>query len=275
MSTTSSTWRCILSGVGSGARNMATDHAIQEAVALGAAPPTLRLYAWDPPCLSLGFAQPLAQVDRARANSIGWEIVRRPTGGRAILHIDELTYSIVLPEADPLVAGGVLESYHRLSQGIVAGLALLGLQADVQPGVPLSQAERERPICFEAPSAYEITLQGRKIAGSAQVRRRQTVLQHGTIPLAGDITRICLGLAFESETARESAREQLSSRAATLSAVLGHTISWDEAAQALRQGMASALGLELVMGDLTEAETGRREALEKDPYTSEAWTARV
>jgi lipoate-protein ligase A len=275
MATPFSAWRCILSGVDSGATNMATDQAIQEAVAAGAAPPTLRLYAWDPPCLSLGFAQPVAQIDRARARSLGWDIVRRPTGGRAILHTDGLTYSIVLPESDPLVAGGVLESYHRLSQGIVAGLERLGLHVEVQPGIPLSQAEREKPVCFEAPSAYEITWQGRKVAGSAQVRRRQTLLQHGTIPLDGDITRICLGLAFQTEDARQEAREKLRTRAATLSDLLGHTVTWDDAAQALSQGMAQALGIELQAGTLSAAEQARRDVLEADPYASDGWTHRV
>lgn len=275
MATPLSAWRYILSGVDSGPTNMATDQAIQEAVAAGAAPPTLRLYAWDPPCLSLGFAQPAAQIDRARARSLGWDIVRRPTGGRAILHTDELTYSIVLPESDPLVAGGVLESYHRLSQGIVAGLERLGLHVEVQPGIPLSQAEREKPVCFEAPSAYEITWQGRKVAGSAQVRRRQTVLQHGTIPLAGDISRICLGLAFESEDARQEARETLRTRAATLSDLLGHTVTWDDAAQALSQGMSQALGIVLQAGTLSAAEQARRDVLAADTYASDGWTHRV
>jgi lipoate-protein ligase A len=275
MATPFSAWRYILSGADSGATNMAADQAIQEAVAAGGAPPTLRLYAWDPPCLSLGFAQPAAQIDRARARSFGWDIVRRPTGGRAILHTDELTYSIVLPESDPLVAGGVLESYHRLSQGIVAGLERLGLHVEVQPGIPLSQAEREKPVCFEAPSAYEITWQGRKVAGSAQVRRRQTVLQHGTIPLAGDISRICLGLAFQTEDARQEAREKLHTRAATLSDLLGHTVTWNEAAQALSQGMSQALGIELLAGTLSEAELARRDVLEADTYASDGWTHRI
>ena len=275
MSTPARAWRWLLSGTEFGARNMATDQAIHEAVAEGSAPPTLRLYAWAPPCLSLGFAQPVAQIDRARAAALGWEVVRRPTGGRAILHTDELTYSIVLPDDDPLVSGGVLESYHRLSQGIVAGLDILGMRVDVQPGLPLSQAERERPVCFEAPSAYEITWQGRKVAGSAQVRRRQTVLQHGTLPLHGDITRICLGLTFDSEVARMAAREQLRARAVTLSEILGRTVGWEEAAQALSQGMAQALEIELTPGALSPAELARRDALEQRTYASETWTARI
>ncbi|MCJ7512253.1 MAG: lipoate--protein ligase family protein [Anaerolineales bacterium] len=275
MSTPPSPWRLILSPAAPGSDNMATDHALQEAVAEGTAPPTLRLYAWNPPCLSLGFAQPIAQLDRDRADSLGWDVVRRPTGGRAILHTDELTYSIVLPEGDPRVAGGVLESYQHLSLGIVAGLELLGLQPEVQPGIPLSQAERQQPVCFEAPSAYEISLQGRKVAGSAQVRRRQTVLQHGTIPLSGDITRICLGLRFDSDDARQGARDQLRSKAATLSDLLGRTVGWEEAAEALTRGMAMALRIDLKAASLSAGETERARALAEATYGSEAWTARV
>ncbi len=254
---------------------MATDHAIQEAVADGVSPPTLRLYAWSPPCLSLGFAQPISQIDLDRAASLGWDVVRRPTGGRAILHTDELTYSIVVSEQDPLVSGGVLESYQRLSQGIVAGLRTFGLEPEVQPGVPLTPAERERPVCFEAPSAYEITLQGRKVAGSAQVRRRQTVMQHGTIPLEGDITRICLGLHFDSDSAREQARGQLRQRATTVSELMGRTVEWEEAASALCQGMTQMLGVRLVAARLTAAEQSRAQTLAETIYASEAWTRRI
>ena len=112
------TWRLIVDGEADGATNMALDEAILMDVVAGNSPPTLRFYAWSPPCLSLGRNQPLGDVDLVSCHAAGVDVVRRPTGGRAILHTDELTYSVSLLQTDPLAAWGVLESYRRLSDGL-------------------------------------------------------------------------------------------------------------------------------------------------------------
>lgn len=120
-------WRLLKTGFADGATNMAIDEAILLAVAEGKAPPTLRFYGWEPPCLSIGYSQSMGEVDVDRCRKAGIGLVRRPTGGRAILHADELTYSVVAPQTEPRVAGGVIESYRRLSLGLVAGLRALSL----------------------------------------------------------------------------------------------------------------------------------------------------
>jgi lipoate-protein ligase A len=112
------TWRLLKTLPAHGAWNMAVDEAILEGVGRGRSLPTLRLYAWDPACLSLGYAQPFGDVDIPGLRARGWEVIRRPTGGRAVLHIEELTYSVIAPLSEPRVAGTVLESYHRLAQEI-------------------------------------------------------------------------------------------------------------------------------------------------------------
>ncbi|HEY3477012.1 MAG TPA: hypothetical protein VGK56_20505, partial [Anaerolineales bacterium] len=119
-----------------GAWNMAVDEAILEQTRAGegAFVPTLRLYAWDPACLSLGHAQPFADVARDRLEQRGWEVVRRPTGGRAILHVDELTYSVIGSAEEPVLAGGVLESYNRIAQALLAAVRNLGLPVEVKEG---------------------------------------------------------------------------------------------------------------------------------------------
>ncbi|MBE3142499.1 MAG: lipoate--protein ligase family protein, partial [Planctomycetes bacterium] len=111
-----STWRLILTEPAHGDWNMAVDEAILESVGRRVVLPTLRLFSWQPPCLSLGYAQSFADVDCAATIERGWEIVRRPTGGRAILHTDELTYSVIAPLNEPLVKGSIIESYQRISQ---------------------------------------------------------------------------------------------------------------------------------------------------------------
>lgn len=236
-----------------GPTNMAVDEAIMISVGAGDQPATLRLYRWSPPALSLGYSQPLSDVIIGALQERGWDLVRRPTGGRAILHTDELTYSFCGAPESPIFTGGVLESYRRLSRGLALGLRSLGLQVQARPPQTRAPSD-ENPVCFEVPSAFELTVVGRKVCGSAQVRRKHAVLQHGTIPLQGDLGRIVEALRFESPSAARQARSRLRTRAATLSELLGRTVSWDEAADAIQQGMLSALEVELVDGEQSESE---------------------
>ncbi len=279
MSSSADTWRLIHTPPLDGARNMAIDEAILNAIADGDAPPTLRFFAWEPATLSLGYGQPFADVDTARLSARGWGLVRRPTGGRAILHTDELTYSVAAPMDEPRVVGSVVESYRRLSDGLLAGLQRLGLQAHADRKDPSTVTRAPdgtpimNPVCFEVPSDYEITADGRKLLGSAQVRKRGVVLQHGTLPLFGDITRILDGLTYP-DVEREALRARVRSRAATL-ADIGITASWDEAAEALARGFAETLGLTLVRGDLTAAERADADRLVADKYGDPAYNARV
>lgn len=236
------TWRVLWQATPQdGAAQMATDEALLRAVAGGHSPPTLRFYAWHPPCLSLGHAQPESDVDWARLQARGWHAVRRPTGGRAILHTDELTYAIIAPQSDPRLAGGIVDSYRRLSAGLLYALRLLGV--DARADQKSADLNPHNPVCFEAPSNYEITWQGRKLVGSAQKRAQGVVLQHGSLPLYGDVSRIVEALAFPDETARETARQRVRQRAVTLSEAAGRHIAWEEAARAVQTGWAHTLNL--------------------------------
>ncbi|NOZ28427.1 MAG: hypothetical protein GXP39_10300 [Chloroflexi bacterium] len=268
------TWRLIIHGAADGATNMAIDEAIARAVAQGEAPPTLRFYMWEPPCISLGRHQKLRDIDLEACAARGYDVVRRPTGGRAILHTDELTYSVAAPDSDPRVAGAVMDAYHRLSQGLVAGLRILGIPADEAPGTNRAGADVSA-ACFEIPSAYEICVDGRKIMGSAQYRSGRMVLQHGSLPLYGDLTRIVDCLAVPSETRREALRTLLRRRALTVEAVLGRTPTFREVAQALAQGFAQALRLRLEPGDLLPLERELAADLRASRYANPEWTGRV
>jgi lipoate-protein ligase A len=255
---------------------MAVDEAILRAVAAGSVPPTLRFYAWNPACLSLGRAQPVADVDLPALRAAGFDLVRRPTGGKAILHVDELTYSVVVPQEDPRVAGGIVESYRRLSTGLVRGLERLGI-ADLVADQRVESRRLEGPVCFEVPSDYEITVGGRKLVGSAQMRARGVVLQHGALPLYGDITRICPLLAAHPDPARVRAR------ATTVEEALGSSgsaqdrrpVTWADAADAVAAGFAEALDLYLEPGTLTDEERAWAEELRTGRYATDDWTRRV
>jgi len=267
-------WRLIQSPPLPGAENMALDEALLESVSGLRQPPTLRFYRWDPACLSLGHAQPIEQADPGRLQAQGWDCVRRSTGGRAILHTDELTYSITAPIAHPLLAGGVLGSYRRLSQGLVAGLQLLGIEADTAPEQPLTEADRTNPVCFEAPSAHEITSAGRKLIGSAQLRRVAGVLQHGSLPLHGDLGRICQVLAYSTPAAREAAADRLRTRAITLEQLLGQSVSWELAADSLAEGFRKAFGIRLTLAEPSADERTRADILRAERFAAREWTFR-
>lgn len=267
-------FRLLRHGPATGAENMAIDEAISQAIAEGLVPPTLRFYAWEPPCVSLGRNQPIASLDLARIAAQGYQVVRRPTGGRAILHTDELTYSLIASPEHPLMAGLVLDSYLRISQGLVAGLRRLGIPAEPTPGATRAGPDVSA-ACFEVPSAYEIVAAGRKILGSAQARRARSVLQHGSLPLRGDLTRIVDCLALEDAGERATLRASLADHAATAEELTGRPISYEEAMAALIEGMAEALGIELVAGRLTEEERAWADELVRNKYTNAEWTDRV
>lgn len=277
------TWRLVKTAPAAGAWNMAVDEAILEAAGHGDVPPTLRLYSWQPACLSLGYAQPFADADQAALERFGWQIVRRPTGGRAILHTDELTYSVSGPQTELRLAGSVLESYRVLAGALLEALHLLNIPAEAKekplpldvPANTETAKTGQNPVCFEAPSNYEITVYGKKLVGSAQARRKEGVLQHGSLPLHGDLTRITQALAFAQEADRIKAASRLLERATTSEMVLGAPLSWQAAADAFAQAFAQTLNLELQSGELTASELQRAEVLMQEKFNNPAWTERV
>ena len=271
--TMTTTWRLLTTPPAHGAWNMAVDEAMLEAVIQGASRPTLRLYAWKPPCLSLGHAQPFKDVDMARLQQRGWEVVRRMTGGRAILHTDELTYSVTGPENEPRLTGSILESYSRLAQALLVAVHDLGLPVEMKEG-KADASGQINPVCFEVPSTYEITVGGKKLIGSAQARRKEGVLQHGSLPLSGDLSRICQALTFPDEAAREDAIQRLLARATTVESVLGREVTWDTAAQAFVRAFETQLGLSFEEGNLSATELSRAEELVREKYAHPSWTER-
>lgn len=264
------TWRLILTGPQPGDMNMGLDEAILEAVESGLVRPTLRLYSWCPPCLSLGYNQPYQDIDLDRLNARGWGLVRRSTGGRAILHTDELTYAVIGPKTDPRLAGDLMSSYRRISRALYQALLNLGLSVEIHAGK--NPHAHQEPVCFDNPSDFEITANGKKIIGSAQARKKAGILQHGSLPLTGDLTRITEVLSYPSDHERERAGKLLVENAATVSSVLGKEVSWGSAALAFREAFAESLNLDLVEESLTPNEAERARNLAEKKYRVAGWT---
>lgn len=254
-------WRLLVSPADSGARNLATDQAVAEHVRDGASSPTLRFYTWRPEALSLGYGQPLDAVDTDLALRLRIDLVRRPTGGQAILHNDELTYAVMLPRSHALAAGGILGSYERLSAGFERGFAALALEARQGEWQPAASGA-EGLLCFASPSTHELSAEGVKLMGSAQTRLDGALLQHGSIPFAHD-PRIYDLLRLPRPASLRGLRDLLSP-----------VPTVGELIEVLATGFAEALRVALVPGDLSAAERIRRDVLIRKRYACNAWLAR-
>jgi len=266
-------WRLVIDDALPGALNMARDQAILDLYAR-LQQPTLRMYRWQPACVSLGLAQRWARdVDHAACYALGIDVVRRPTGGRAILHEHELTYSVVVGLDHPLVGrSSVAHSYRALSAALQGGLARLGVQSAFAP----EQARRahrpshESAACFDEPASYEITVGGRKLIGSAQARQHDVLLQHGSLLLHADAARWARVLRLP----RALDSHALAQRMIALDEVLGAEPAFALIADALAAGFADACGITLVPNTLSRAEEERAAELVEEKYASAAWTAR-
>jgi lipoate-protein ligase A len=263
----------ILDGTADGYTNMAVDEAILESHIAGQVPPTIRFYRWHPACLSIGYFQRAArEVDEEGCRQLGVDWVRRPTGGRAILHDVELTYSITARKDTPLVSGNIRESYRKISQVLVDGLCRLGAPAEMAPararGHGLGSA-----ACFDAPSDYEVIINGRKVIGSAQVRRAEGLLQHGSILLDVDLDRQVGVLIPPPEMDREELVAYLRPRLTSLQESLGRSVSPIELVDTLRASFEQVWGITLQEGTLSPEEKARLPEL-RARYASDEWNRR-
>jgi lipoate-protein ligase A len=268
-------WRLLLDAPAGGAWNMAIDEVLLDGVAADAAPPTLRFYEWSPPCLSLGYFQPFDVVDVDACRALGVEIVRRPTGGRAILHDRELTYTVALPASLLGHDGGVLPSYYRLSLALQEGLHRLGIPATLAPESAAS-GPLHGPICFDRPSAHEILLHGRKLVGSAQVRRGGGLLQHGSILIEPRIDKLtaCLRLPRDSAGSPPGdGSERIEDGVAGLAEVGVTQVA--RIAHAIAAAFAARFGVSLKVAPLRADELAAAEALAGSKYRSAGWTERL
>ncbi len=224
----------------------------------------------------MGRHQPITDIDAEVVQQLGYEIVRRPTGGRAILHTDELTYAVTTAADEPRVSGSLMDAYLRLSNSLLAGLQGVGLAADKAAGT-VRAGPNVSAACFEVPSAYEITAHGRKLIGSAQSRRAGYVLQHGSLPLFGDIGRLVDVLALPDEE-RTRLRAELVARACTLAEALDVTeddpsLDFKHVAQAIVQGFGDLLNLSFKPAQPSATELRRCAELIREHYANPEWIA--
>ncbi|CAG7624438.1 Octanoyltransferase LipM [Paenibacillus solanacearum] len=276
-------WRFIYSGQCSPEYNMAVDEAILTAHSEGKVPPTVRFYGWNPATLSVGYFQKANdEVDFEALEREGIGFVRRATGGRAVLHDRELTYSIIVSESYPGIPRSVTEAYRVLSEGLLLGFRKLGLAADMVQLVNEEEKEKYASMgsaaCFDSPSWYELVVEGRKVAGSAQTRQKGVVLQHGSILLDLDADQLFRLLRFSNERVMERMKQQFLKKAVAINDVL-HSVNRPavglaDVETAFREGIAEGLRVELIPGELTAYEEELAQQLAQEKYGSEAWNLR-
>lgn len=260
-------WRLVMDGVRTGAANMARDEAILTHHSRGDSPPTLRFYGWDPPAISIGYFQRMrGQVDLEACARLGVDAVRRPTGGRAVLHHHEVTYSVVV--AASMLPGSVEDTYLAISCGLAAGLRQLGIGVEM---VPAQKARPSSAACFEAPSSYELAVDGKKLVGSAQMRSRGVILQHGSVLLDFDASQVAALLRFPSEQVRRRTASLLAGKAVGINQLGSGQFTFDQVAEALAQGLAGTLDLSLQPSGLTPGESKLASQLAEGKYGSERW----
>jgi lipoate-protein ligase A len=249
-----------------GAANMALDEALLRSRVDKAGPPTVRFFAWEPPTISLGYAQPVDErIDLEEAARMGIGLVRRPTGGSAILHEGpnlELTYSVVGAAGDFSGADDLLRTYRWIGSALTAGLTRLGTAVEMVPVQP-SDPEAMPAFCFARTGSYELEVGGRKLVGSAQRRQGAGFLQHGSVMLGAAPERLRRVFAAQADPLAGMT---------TLEAVLGRRPSFVETADALSRGFCQAHGIELCIGRLAPGEESLAESLARDKYRSGQWT---
>ena len=254
------TWRLIEDGASGGFLNMATDRAILTACGEGKAPPTLRLYGWKEPTLTIGYAQNRCRdVDLPRCRALGIPIVQRPTGGRALLHDSELTYSLVVPIPHPKFPANLSDAFRTVSEALLLSLTRLGIRGAqmVKPGKVSSNGRS--PSCFSSLNHHEISVKNKKLIGSAQRRTSRSFLQQGAMWLDCDRELMNSLFQFDRPSARATHLKILQQNTISLNQLCGREVGFKEAAQAFKMGFQNTFPENWECGKLSPYEMELRD----------------
>ena len=249
--------------------NMAIDEALFRIHQKERKPPVLRLYGWRRRAVSLGYFQDVAEeLNYVYCRDIGIPIVRRPTGGKAVLHDSDLTYSLVAKEISPLFSTDVVETYRIISGCIVRGLAVAGIETHMveegRGGTPPGNG-----FCFATSYRHELLAGGKKICGSAQTRARGVFLQHGSVLVDLDPLAVCSAIG-KTEDVQKRARE-IGASVTSVRETMGDAVGMDDLCRAVATGFEEVLHVRLAEGSLSPEEDALKEKLLADKYSRDEW----
>ncbi len=260
-------YRFLNTGIQDAALNMAIDEAVLIHHLNGQSPPTLRVFRWSQPAISLGRFQNIArEILTDVCQQRGVALVRRPTGGRAVYHLDEVTYSLVIAK-DYGVPTGVVAAYAYLAQGLQAALAILGVHAELSEE---HVSKNPSAACFASSTQADLNSNGFKLIGSAQVWRDDALLQQGSLPLDDHAAEFFAMLRYPSETERAQALTLYRTKTAPLHAFVPQA-TWDDVANAFHAGFTTALHEDFVPGELTSSEWELAHQLAETKYNQLEW----
>ena len=272
------TWNFINTGSNDPYYNMAMDEALLNFVSRGEIAPVIRFYTWNPATLSIGYFQRIHRdIDVDKVKEKGYGLVRRQTGGRGVLHDKELTYSVIVPESHPRMPSTVTEAYRVISEGLLEGFKHLGF--DAYFAIPHTKEEREllkqphSAVCFDAPSWYELVVEGRKIAGSAQVRQKGVILQHGSLLQDVDVDDLFDMFKFKHDRLRDKMKTSFMDKAVAINDIADRHITINEMEEAFAAGFQKALDLEFTPLELTTAQQNEVNTL-IEKFKSDEWNYR-
>lgn len=269
-------WRFVDSGKARGAFNMAVDETLAEGLRDGEGMPVLRMFGWNPPAVSLGYSQLLhREVDVEKCRRAGIDLVRRPTGGRAVLHWEELTYSVICPEGDAKLGGTIDLTCRIVGECLVLGLQLFGVDAALEMAGPKRNAPRPRTAaapCFSSISRWEVTCKGRKLIGSAQRRMQGVILQHGSLLLGAQHRRLVELLPPSARPVRAQWTRRLEEDSIHLQACTPQKVDTSALAACLAEGFHRRLQVEMQPETLNFPERQRAEELMAEKYDDHEWT---
>lgn len=269
------TWNFINTGSHDPYYNMAMDEALLNFVSRGEIDPVVRFYTWNPATLSVGYFQRLKkEIDIDKVKEKGFGLVRRQTGGRGVLHDKELTYSVIVSEEHPNMPSTVTEAYRVISEGLLEGFKLLGFEAYF--AIPRSKEEREKlkqprsAVCFDAPSWYELVVEGRKIAGSAQTRQKGVILQHGSLLQDVDVDELFDMFAFKNDRLKDKMKKAFVDKAVAINDIADRHITIEEMEKAFEEGFKKGLNIEFKPLILSDKQMEEVKELE-EKYRSDEW----
>ncbi|MEK7741570.1 MAG: biotin/lipoate A/B protein ligase family protein [Nitrospirota bacterium] len=265
------TWRLINSGPGSASYNMALDEAIAISVRKGSSAPALRLYSWDRPSATLGCFQKISDIDTEYCRDASIPVVRRPTGGRAILHNKELTYSFSVKTDNDLFSKGIFDSYKKISAAFYLALSKIGLLPELKliretRHLSLITHHSKSPLCFQSASYGEITINGKKVIGSAQKRWTDGLLQQGSIPYHIDEPEVLKIFRLHS------IRDIKGSMAGLMEAV--PDLSDEKFRNIVKISFEEAFNIEFISALPSQEEEVLAQELDSEKYRTEEWNFR-
>ncbi len=259
-----SRWRLLLSPPADPYTNMAVDEAILMAYGQKKALPTLRIYAWSPPGFSLGYFQKATEaLDIKRCRQEGIPFVRRLTGGEAIFHHHEVTYSLVCSPSGLGVNKSVKEGFKRICGFLIRTYKRLGLEAAFAVDLGYAKRYPKSALCFASYEPYDVIIAGKKLGGNAQKRRKNVIFQHGSIPLKLEIDYFSPFL--------KSPAFDLKNRVCSLKEVLGREAKFEEVAEYLKSSFEETFAVSLIEQELSDIEESLVEELINKKYRTEAW----